>query len=201
MKSIVKICGLSEKSSIDTAIKNGAKYLGFILNYPKSPRNITLDQLKGITQGIKTNKVAVMVNPSDDQINQISKFCEYLQCHGDETSERIINIKKKFNIKIIKTIKVKNELSLQEISKYQVADEILIDTPAMEKTQTFNFKILKDINITRYFLAGGINDKNLKFAMQNTNKIDVSSGLESVKGIKDNNKIEKFLNLVKSYEN
>ena len=71
----------------------------------------------------------------------------------------------------------------------------------MEKTQTFNFKILKDINITRYFLAGGINDKNLKFAMQNTNKIDVSSGLESVKGIKDNNKIEKFLNLVKSYEN
>ena len=93
MKSIVKICGLSEKSSIDTAVKNGAKFLGFILNYPKSPRNISLDQLKDITHGIETNKVAVMVNPSNEQINQVSKFCEYLQCHGDETNDRIKDIK------------------------------------------------------------------------------------------------------------
>jgi phosphoribosylanthranilate isomerase len=201
MKSIVKICGLSEKSSIDTAVKNGAKFLGFILNYPKSPRNINLDQLKDITHGIETNKVAVMVNPSDEQIDQVSKFCEYLQCHGDETNDRIKDIKTRFNIKIIKAIKIKNASSLQEIPKYSAADEILIDTPAMEKTQTFDFKILKGLNITRYFLAGGITTENLKFAMQYTNKIDVSSGLESAKGIKDNKKIEKFLNLVKSYEN
>ena len=70
------------------------------------------------------------------------------------------------------------------------ADEILIDTPAMEKTQTFDFKILKGVDITRHFLAGGINTENLKLAMQNTNKIDVSSGLENAKGIKDNKKIE-----------
>ena len=142
-----------------------------------------------------------MVNPSDEQIDQVSKFCEYLQCHGDETNDRIKDIKTRFNIKIIKAIKIKNASSLQEIPKYSAADEILIDTPAMEKTQTFDFKILKGLNITRYFLAGGITTENLKFAMQYTNKIDVSSGLESVKGIKDNKKIEKFLNLVKSYEN
>ena len=189
------------RDSIDTAVKNGAKFLGFILNYPKSPRNINLDQLKDITHGIETNKVAVMVNPSDEQIDQVSKFCEYLQCHGDETNDRIKDIKTRFNIKIIKAIKIKNASSLQEIPKYSAADEILIDTPAMEKTQTFDFKILKGLDITRYFLAGGITTENLKFAMQYTNKIDVSSGLESVKGIKDNKKIEKFLNLVKSYEN
>ena len=52
MKSIVKICGLSEKSSIDTAVKNGAKFL-VILNYQKA-QNINLDQLKDITHGIET---------------------------------------------------------------------------------------------------------------------------------------------------
>ena len=201
MKSIIKICGLNNKSSIDTAIKHGAKFLGFVINYPKSPRNINLKELKILTVNVNVNKVAVMVNPKDEEILQIKDICEYIQCHGDETSDRINDIKTKFNIKIIKAIKIKNKSSLQEISKYSAADEILIDTPAMEKTQTFDFRILKGIDITRYFLAGGITTENLKFAMQNTNKIDVSSGLENVKGIKDNKKIEKFLNLVKSYEN
>ena len=70
-----------------------------------------------------------------------------------------------------------------------------------KKRRLSTFKILKGLDITRYFLAGGITTENLKFAMQYTNKIDVSSGLESAKGIKDNKKIEKFLNLVKDYEN
>ena len=139
--------------------------------------------------------------PIPGQIRVLKDICDYIQCHGDETNDRINDIKTKFNIKIIKAIKIKNASSLQEIPKYSAADEILIDTPAMEKTQTFDFKILKGLDITRYFLAGGITTENLKFAMQYTNKIDVSSGLESVKGIKDNKKIEKFLNLVKSYEN
>ena len=200
MKSIIKICGLNNKSSVDTSIKYGAKFLGFVINYPKSPRNINLKELKILTENVNVKKVAVMVNPKDEEILQIKDICDYIQCHGDETSERINDIKTKFNIKIIKAIKIKNESSLQEIPKYLAADEILIDTPAMEKTQTFDFKILKGVDITRYFLAGGINSENLKFAMQNTNKIDVSSGLESAKGIKDNKKIEKFLNLVKIYE-
>ena len=200
MKSIIKICGLNNKSSVDTAIKHGAKFLGFVMNYPKSPRNINLQELKILTDNVNVNKVAVMVNPKDEEILQIKDICEYIQCHGDETNDRINDIKTKFNIKIIKAIKIKNKSTLHEISKYSTADEILIDTPAMEKTQTFDFKILKGVDITRHFLAGGINTENLKLAMQNTNKIDVSSGLESAKGIKDNKKIEKFLDLVKTYE-
>jgi phosphoribosylanthranilate isomerase len=202
MKSTIKICGLSDPQSIETAINNGAKFLGFVLFYPKSPRNIDPRKLKELTQQIPNsiNKVTVLVNPTDEQINSIKNFCNYVQLHGEETNERVKEIKNKFKIKVIKVIKIKNKENLNLIKNYQDADEILLDTPAMEKSEEFNFDLIKDLNISSYFLAGGINIKNIEKALKKTSKIDVSSGLESLPGIKDQNKIIDFLNKVKSYE-
>ena len=193
MKATIKICGLKDFRAIDAAISNGAKYLGFVCDYPKSPRNCSSLELIAITSKIhETNiaKVAVMVDPNDRIIEQIHQHIDFIQLHGSETNERILDIKSRFDIQIIKAIKIKEEDDLKQIDLYPAADDLLLDTPAMEKSELFNFNLLDNLNISNYFLAGGININNIHQALHFTSKIDISSGVESEPGIKDIVKIK-----------
>ena len=202
MKATVKICGLKDFRAIDAAISNGAKYLGFVCDYPKSPRNCSALELIAITNKIhETNiaKVAVMVDPNDRIIEQIHQHIDFIQLHGSETNDRILDIKSRFDIQIIKAIKIKEEKDLKQIDLYPVADDLLLDTPAMEKSELFNFNLLDNLNISNYFLAGGININNIHQALHFTSKIDISSGVESEPGIKDIVKIKDFMNEVKRH--
>ena len=202
MKATVKICGLKDFRAIDAAISNGAKYLGFVCDYPKSPRNCSALELIAITNKIhETNiaKVAVMVDPNDRIIEQIHQYIDFIQLHGSETNDRILDIKSRFDIQIIKAIKIKEEEDLKQIDLYPTADDLLLDTPAMEKSELFNFNLLDNLNISNYFLAGGININNIHQALHFTSKIDISSGVESEPGIKDIVKIKDFMNEVKRH--
>ena len=77
------------------------------------------------------------------------------------------------------------------------ADEVLLDTPAMGQSgEAFNFDLLKQIKNKQFFLAGKININNVKTALKYTDKIDVNSGLETEKGIKDPKKIKEFFKMV-----
>ena len=202
MKATIKICGLKDFRAIDAAISNGAKYLGFVCDYPKSPRNCSALELIAISNKIhETNiaKVAVMVDPNDRIIEQIHQHIDFIQLHGSETNDRILDIKSKFDIQIIKAIKIKEEEDLKQIDLYPAADDLLLDTPAMEKSELFNFNLLDNLNISNYFLAGGININNIHQALHFTSKIDISSGVESEPGIKDIVKIKDFMNEVKRH--
>ena len=90
MKSSIKVCGMRDPQLIDIAIQNGAKYIGFIVNYPKSPRSITVTELQNLTKQIPGHikKVAVMVNPEMKEVKQIKNDCDFVQLHGDETNEK-----------------------------------------------------------------------------------------------------------------
>ena len=202
MSATIKICGLRDKDAINTAINFGAKYLGFVCNYPKSPRNVSPYQLIEITNNLPDSaayKVAVLVDPDDGLIDIIKNSINFLQLHGSETNERILDIKKKFNLNIIKAIKIKTEEDLKQIDTYTNADDLLLDTPAMEKSELFNFNLLDNRNISAYFLAGGINIDNVVQAMQFTSKLDISSGLESEPGVKDLEKIKDFMKEVERH--
>ena len=202
MSATIKICGLRDKDAINTAINFGAKYLGFVCNYPKSPRNVSPYQLIEITNNLPDSaayKVAVLVDPDDGLIDIIKNSVDFLQLHGSETNERILDIKRKFNINIIKAIKIKTEEDLKQIDTYTNADDLLLDTPAMEKSELFNFNLLDNRNISSYFLAGGINIDNVVQAMQFTSKLDISSGLESETGVKDLEKIKDFMKEVERH--
>ena len=202
MKATIKICGLKDFRAIDAAISNGAKYLGFVCDYPKSPRNCSALELIAITNKIhETNsaKVAVMVDPNDRIIEQIHQHIDFIQLHGSETNDRILDIKSRFDIQIIKAIKIKEEEDLKQIDLYPAADDLLLDTPSMEKSELFNFNLLDNLNISNYFLAGGININNIHQALHFTSKIDISSGVESEPGIKDIVKIKDFMNEVKRH--
>jgi phosphoribosylanthranilate isomerase len=202
MSATIKICGLRDKDAINTAINFGAKYLGFVCNYPKSPRNVSPYQLIEITNNLPDSaayKVAVLVDPDDGLIDIIKNSVDFLQLHGSETNERILDIKRKFNLNIIKAIKIKTEEDLKQIDTYTNADDLLLDTPAMEKSELFNFNLLDNRNISAYFLAGGINIDNVVQAMQFTSKLDISSGLESETGVKDLEKIKDFMKEVERH--
>jgi len=200
MHTQIKICGITSNTIINLCEKLKVQYLGFVF-YPKSPRNLSINQAEKLTSEISTNikKVAVVVNPNDEFLDKIKFYFDYFQLHGSEDNNRITEIKKKFRKKIIKTIKIKDQNDLQKISLYRDADEILLDSPAMEKSETFSFNLLNNIDISSYFLAGGINVSNVDKALQYTSKIDISSGVEISPGIKDEKKIIDFINKVQSY--
>jgi len=199
MSALIKICGMNNAEMIKTAISNKVDYLGFVF-YEKSPRNLTIDEAKVLTNLVPPNikKVAVLVDPDDNFLEQIKKLFDFFQLHGSETNQRIKAIKSKFNNKIIKTVKIKTKEDLEQINKFKDADHLLIDTPAMERSETFDFNLLKGVDISSYFLAGGINIKNVDQALKHSRKLDLSSGLEIKPGMKDAKKIIEFMNKVKN---
>jgi len=204
MKTTVKVCGMKDPKLIDTAIENGASYIGFIVNYPKSLRSISVKELQNLTKQIPDHikKVAVMVNPEIEEVKQIENNCDFIQLHGDETNNDIKQIKQQTKLKVIKAIKIKDEKDLNQLQQFQDTDHLLLDTPAMgQEGDEFNFNLLNHIQNQNYFLAGKININNVGTALKYTDRIDVNSSLETEKGIKDPEKITEFFNKVKSYEN
>ena len=105
------------------------------------------------------------------------------------------------NKKIIQAIKVNKKEDINLYKQYiGIADIILFDSSGMEKSFSFEWDYLKNIQIKDWFLAGGININNLELAQSITKKIDISSGLEDNPGIKSPKKILDFLKKIKSYD-
>jgi len=197
----VKICGMTNAETIQTAIKHNVDYLGFVF-YPKSPRNLTPEQAKELTKNIPQNvkRVAVLVNAKDEFIEQIKDYFDCFQLHGHEDVKRIKELKQKFNKGIIKAIRVTDEASARTFSQFEdEVDMLIFDSPAMEKTAKFDWQILSKLKITKpYLIAGSININNVDEILKyNPTGVDVSAGVESSVGVKSNEKIIEFLDKVK----
>ena len=200
----IKICGLNPARDVQLCIDLKINYLGFVF-YEKSPRNISLPEIKILSNYDKKNSifVAVTVNPSDDFIkkNLIGNF-DYIQLHGSETKDRITEIQN-MGFKIIKAIKVKDEQDIDKHKKFDNADIILFDTPGMEKSLEFPKNLITKLPVgTKYALAGSISEDNV----ENINKLgvnffDLSSSLENQLGYKDHHKIKNFINKINELKN
>ena len=198
----VKICGMTNAETIQTAIEHKVDYLGFVF-YPKSPRNLTPDQAKELTKNIPQHvkRIAVLVNAKDEFIEQIKDYFDCFQLHGYEDVKRIKELKQKFNKGIIKAIRVTDEASARTFSQFEdEVDMLIFDSPAMEKTAKFDWQILSKLKITKpYLIAGSININNVDEILKyNPTGVDVSAGVESSVGVKSNEKIIEFLDRVKS---
>ena len=198
----LKICGINSENIIRTILKNGGcKYLGFVF-YPPSPRNLSIEKSKKLTKIIPSHikKVAVLVKPEMTFIEKIKDQFDYFQVYETSPAESK-ELKLISNKKIIQSIKVKEKKDINFYEQYiGIADEFLFDSSAMEKSSSFNWNYLKNIQIKDWFLAGGINIDNLEVAQNITKKIDISSSLEDNPGIKSPKKILDFLTKIKSYD-
>ena len=200
----IKICGLNPARDVQTCIDLNVNYLGFVF-YEKSPRNTNLKDI-GILKKYDQKSsfyVAVCVNPKDDFIykNIIGNF-QYIQLHGSESVKRINEIKK-MGIKVIKSIKIKEEQDINNYKKYENADIILFDTPGMEKSIEFPKNLIEKLpKGENYALAGSVSENNV----ENINKLgvnffDLSSSLESQLGYKDHLKIKNFIRKINELKN
>jgi len=201
----VKICGLSTAEQVQTSIKYGADFCGFILNYPKSHRFIKFEKAKELMKIEKKNTkyVAVLVNPNEDELEKFSKLnIDYFQIYGNYNSNLISNIKSKFNKKIIATIQVKNKKDVLNYKQFQdVADIILWDSSGLEYSLGWNFNWIRSVpnNITK-MIAGNINIDKLEKISKLADIVDVSGALETNQ-VKDILKIKNFLKNIKKLNN
>ena len=194
---LVKVCGLTDTVEADYLNKNKVDFAGFVLFFPKSKRNISIEKAEQIMAELDENikKVAVIVSPDESEIQQINgSGFDYVQIHG-EIKDRLLEqiskpVFKAFNIKDIKNI-----------HKYQNNAKIVgyvFDAAVPGSGKVFDWSILNDIkrDAKTFILAGGLNDSNVREAVKlvNPDVVDVSSGVEYDSGSgKDPEKIKKFI--------
>tara|TARA_X000000368_G_C22984200_1_gene691352 strand:+ start:500 stop:1132 length:633 start_codon:yes stop_codon:yes gene_type:complete len=206
---IFKICGLKNIESLICCEENKVDFFGMIF-YSKSPRNITFDQAKKLTnlsRGLKIKPVGVFVDHNITELKNIilALNLKYVQLHGNEDQSYIDEIKKQFNLKIIRKVSINTANDLNKINSYQNIDYLLFDYKAKNNelpggnSKSFDWNLLKGHKIKLpWFISGGINESNIKNIQNiiNPHGIDLSSGVEESKGIKNNTKIN---NLFKKF--
>ena len=202
----IKVCGLHPIRDVQLCIDLGINFLGFVF-YDKSPRNLNLELVKKLKKYDKLSSyfTAVTVNPTDEFIKNVAiENFDYIQLHGSETSERINEIKS-IGLKVIKTIKIKNQSDIEDYKEYDNADIILFDTPGMEKSIEFPRNLISKIpKGEKYALAGSISENNIEnIAKLGVTFCDLSSSLEldNQIGYKDHQKIKKFVKKVNELKN
>jgi Indole-3-glycerol phosphate synthase len=192
----VKICGLSDTATLDTAVTAGTDMLGFIF-YPPSHRYIEPQQLKALLAAsqsygtaqqaageydeqvikkdlqrraqVRPDLVGVFVNAEADFINDVAEQVglHYVQLHGNETPEFCQRIKRP----VIKALSVTSEADLAQLSDYAaVTWRLLIDTPAQEwggTGRTSDWQLARQAaQQQKILLAGGLNSDNVVQALQ-----------------------------------
>ena len=202
-----KICGIKDSDTLNYIINHPhpPKFIGFICNYPKSSRYIEINSLKKLLN-VKKNKsefVAVLVKPNNEILEEIKNLpFDYYQLY-DCTPESIINIKQKYQKKIITALTIKDEYDvLQYKSFVDVTDIYLFDSKGYEKSESFDHNLIKNIDLNKeLMLAGNIKyDDDLKKYEKIANYLDLSGGLETSR-LKDTSKIDIFLNNLNKLKN
>ena len=199
----VKICGISDPITLKflTEHPHSPKFIGFIVNYPKSKRYVEINKLKDLLKIDKKNSsyVAVLVKPDTKILEDIKNLpFDYYQVYDCDPKE-IKDIREIYNKKIITAFTVQ---SLDDVKKYNlysdVSDIFLFDSKGYEKSMSFEHELIKNIKFNKEVMLAGniqVNDELEKFK-KIADIIDISGGIET-SGVKDISKIEIFLNKIK----
>jgi phosphoribosylanthranilate isomerase len=208
----VKFCGMRSKAALNYAIELGVDYVGFVVDFPKSLRSITLKQFMDLAKWLKETKkdnfriVAVTIDMPLSKIQTIvdSGLVDVIQLHGTESIDAVKKIK---GVELWKAWNDKAKGDVLEMAKH--VDRILLDSGnAMEKAlnksgkfdsyalyQKLNDKKVNDV------MSGGIDSGNVKDYLLKLKPdiIDVSRGIEAGAGKKSKKKMKEFMKSVNSY--
>lgn len=203
----VKICGINSAAAADAALRAGADFGGLVF-FAKSPRHLSLEQGALLAERMRgrLRLAALVVDESDEQLAAIAARVkpDFFQLHGKETPARAADICARFGISIIKALPVGEPADLSKASAYDdVAEMVLFDAmPAADAARpgghgaAFDWRILQGRNFARpWFLAGGLTPENVAraIAVSGAKMVDVSSGVESAPGVKNQTRIAAFV--------
>lgn len=214
MSTIVKICGLSTAESVGAALKAGADMVGFVF-FPPSPRAILPEPAAALAAPARgrAEVVALTVDMDDPGLDAVvAGFApDWLQLHGNESPERVSELKARYGLKVMKAIGVRNAGDLAAVDRYRgLADRILFDAKPPKDAdrpgghgKTFDWRLLAGLAPRLpYMLSGGLDVANVAAALAATDApgVDVSSGVERAPGVKDPDLIRAFVAAVRAFE-
>lgn len=191
MRTRLKVCGFTRAKDAYQAAMLGVDAIGLVF-YPPSPRHVSIEQAKSIVQALPAfvTVVGLFVDEQEEMIrdvlSQVPVDC--LQFHGDETAEQC----RVYNMPYMKAVRMKQDCNVYAVAEqYDDATAILLDAYHPDKKggsgQVFNWELIPNDFPKPIVLAGGLQVENIKQAVQTVKPyaVDVSSGVESAKGIKD----------------
>jgi phosphoribosylanthranilate isomerase len=200
----VKICGITRPEDALAAAHAGADAIGLVF-YAKSPRNVALDQAASIARALPpfVTSVALFVNPQAEEVTAVLQRVrpDVLQFHGEEAPEFC----RSFGVPYLKAVRVRQETDLlQSAALYSDAQGLLLDAwseAAHGGTgERFDWELIPADLPKLPILAGGLTPANVRVAIETVQPwaVDVSSGVETAKGIKDAALIAAFMKEVRN---
>lgn len=197
----IKICGLSRPCDIEYVNEAKPDFCGFIINVPKSKRNVSPDTVRQLVKNLspEVKPVGVFVNAPIEEITALVQdgTLSYVQLHGQEDEAYIAALREKIQVPILQAFKITcpEDAARAEASS---ADYILLDNGSGGTGKTFDWSHLS--GVTRpYILAGGLGPDNLTQAVSQLSPwgVDLSSGVET-DGYKDREKVLAAVHAVRS---
>ncbi len=200
----VKMCGLKHRVEVEKAVELGVDAIGLVF-YPPSSRAIAPQRISDVVgaQLNNTKVVGLFVNPTREEVEEVlgSGKVDYLQFHGDEAPEFCRSFSKPY----LKALGVPQGASQEELvamfSRYGDAEFILLDAYAPTQHggtgHSFDWSQAAHLPLeckARLLLAGGLTADNVGAAINTVEPfgVDVSSGIERVKGEKDLELMHRF---------
>lgn len=201
----VKICGLTSPAEARYLNENHVDFAGMVLFFPKSKRNISIEQAMEIMAALDASikRVAVVVSPSIEQVRQIEAAgFDYVQIHG-EIPETETEAEAAIAIPILKAFNVSDMGSYEKYHNDSRIAGYVFDAIEPGSGKTFDWKLVDNIprDEKLLLLAGGLNPDNVRMAIEavHPDGVDVSSGVENDNGAgKNPEKIHDFVAAIKS---
>ena len=203
---LVKYCGLSRPEDVSAAAAARAAYVGFVF-FPPSPRHLAVDRAAALALSVPPGvvKVALTVDADDAALDALLAQVpvDMLQLHGSETPARVAAVKARSRLPVMKAVGVSGAGDLAALDTYaQVADQILVDAKPPKDGPlpggnglAFDWRLIAGRRWpVPWMLAGGLTPANLgeAVALTGARQVDVSSGVERDKGVKDAGLIAAF---------
>ena len=204
MRTRVKICGITSVADGLAAARHGADAIGLIF-YPPSPRLVTLARAREIASGLPpfVARVAVFVNPAAAEVEEVIRACrpDLLQFHGEESADFC----RAFGVPYLRSLRVRVGVDLLEsLSPFGDAAGWLLDAYRQElyggTGEAFDWDLIPRGLTRPVILSGGLDGGNVGAAIRRVRPwaVDVSSGVEAEKGVKDERRIAEFMEAVRS---
>ncbi len=205
----VKICGITGEEALEAAIAAGADFIGLVL-FPPSPRHVDMARAAALARAARGRiaSVALTVDADDALLRRIAEHVrpDYLQLHGSETPRRVDDISRIVEIPIIKAFRIRNEQDVEAACSFhgKIAFPLFDAWVDEERAQglpggtghAFDWALLSGrAGGAPFMLAGGLTPANVAHAVKMTGApmVDVSSGVERARGIKDPGLIADFV--------
>jgi phosphoribosylanthranilate isomerase len=202
----IKICGITNEEDALWAAQQGADAIGFV--FAPSPRQVSAEKARSIIRALPPliQTVGVFVDEDPAKVEATAAFCrlDLFQFHGKETAAYCA----RFGRGVIKAVRVLDQAQIDRCSKYAyVVDAMLLDTYVPGQSggtgRSFDWNLAKEAGqYGRIILAGGLNPDNVADAIRVAQPyaVDASSGLEQEPGVKDHDKIARFVRAVRGAE-